>query len=96
MRTRTLCRAKGPASGPSSNGARIRLAHRQTAQQGSPSAAPPIVHESQEIPGLIIGIARAPGQKCERCWMRSERVGESAEHPTLCDRCVRVVTGRPA
>jgi len=49
-------------------------------------------YESQDIPGLVIGVDRAPGDKCERCWMRSEEVGRDAAHPTLCGRCVRVVT----
>jgi isoleucyl-tRNA synthetase len=49
-------------------------------------------YESQDIPGLVIGIDRAPGEKCERCWTRSEEVGRDAAHPTLCARCVRVVT----
>jgi isoleucyl-tRNA synthetase len=48
-------------------------------------------YESQEIPGLVIDVDRAPGDKCERCWMRSPSVGRSAAHPTLCDRCVAVV-----
>jgi isoleucyl-tRNA synthetase len=54
--------------------------------------APGAVHyESQEIPGLVIDVDRAPGDKCERCWMRKPTVGRSAAHPTLCDRCVAVV-----
>jgi isoleucyl-tRNA synthetase len=52
-----------------------------------------IVYESQDIPGLVIGVDRAPGDKCERCWTRTEDVGQAAAHPTLCARCVRVVTG---
>jgi isoleucyl-tRNA synthetase len=52
-----------------------------------------IVYESQDIPGLVIGVDRAPGEKCERCWTRTEDVGQAAAHPTLCARCVRVVTG---
>ena len=50
--------------------------------------------------GLVFGgavgnlIDRARGEKCERCWMRSERVGENAAHPTLCERCVPVVLAR--
>jgi len=48
-------------------------------------------YESQEIPGLVIDVDRAPGDKCERCWMRSPAVGASAAHPRLCDRCVAVV-----
>jgi isoleucyl-tRNA synthetase len=54
--------------------------------------APGAVHyESQEIPGLVIDVDRAPGDKCERCWMRRPTVGASPAHPGLCDRCVAVV-----
>ena len=59
-----------------------------------PSSPPAIVHESQEIPGLVIGVDHARGRKCERCWMWTERVGESAAHPGLCERCLPVVTAR--
>jgi len=38
-------------------------------------------------------VDRAPGKKCERCWTWSERVGENAEHPALCERCVPVIAG---
>jgi isoleucyl-tRNA synthetase len=51
-----------------------------------------VTYESQDIPGLIIGVDRAPGEKCERCWTRTEEVGRDAGHPTLCARCVRVVS----
>jgi isoleucyl-tRNA synthetase len=34
---------------------------------------------------------KSPHAKCERCWNYRPTVGENAEHPTLCDRCVRVV-----
>ncbi len=51
-----------------------------------------VTYESQDIPGLIIGVDRAPGDKCERCWTRTEEVGRDAAHPTLCARCVRVVS----
>ena len=40
------------------------------------------------ISGLRVAVRRADGRKCERCWNYSARVGESAEFPTLCDRCV--------
>jgi isoleucyl-tRNA synthetase len=46
---------------------------------GSPAAA---------IEGLQIRIDRALGAKCERCWNYSTHVGESADYPTLCERCV--------
>jgi isoleucyl-tRNA synthetase len=50
-----------------------------------------VVYESQEIPGLVVAVDRAPGRKCERCWTWSERVGEDPRHPALCERCVPVV-----
>ncbi|HKA31244.1 MAG TPA: zinc finger domain-containing protein, partial [Candidatus Binatia bacterium] len=59
---------------------------------GRSGARARVTYESQDIPGLVIGVDRARGEKCERCWTRSERVGESREHPTLCERCVPIVT----
>ena len=46
---------------------------------GAPAAA---------LEGLQIRIERAQGKKCERCWNYSTHVGESADYPTLCERCV--------
>jgi len=40
------------------------------------------------IEGLQIKVERALGSKCERCWNYSTRVGESAQYPTVCERCV--------
>jgi isoleucyl-tRNA synthetase len=50
-----------------------------------------VVYESQEIPGLLVAVDKAPGRKCERCWVWSERVGEDPRHPTLCERCAPVI-----
>ncbi len=35
-----------------------------------------------------IKIVAAEGDKCERCWNYSTHVGESAQFPTVCERCV--------
>jgi isoleucyl-tRNA synthetase len=35
-----------------------------------------------------ITVAPADGQKCERCWNYSTRVGEFEKYPTVCERCV--------
>ena len=40
-----------------------------------------------EIPGLRIRIEKATGRKCDRCWNYSERVGQDAHYPTVCERC---------
>jgi isoleucyl-tRNA synthetase len=33
-------------------------------------------------------VDRAEGEKCERCWNYSTRVGESQAYPTVCERCI--------
>jgi isoleucyl-tRNA synthetase len=35
-----------------------------------------------------IVIERAPGEKCQRCWNYSLRVGEREDRPDICERCV--------
>jgi isoleucyl-tRNA synthetase len=37
---------------------------------------------------LQVEVKRADGAKCDRCWNYSTHVGESADYPTLCERCV--------
>jgi isoleucyl-tRNA synthetase len=36
---------------------------------------------------LKVQIERAKGEKCERCWNYSTRVGEFQRYPTVCERC---------
>ncbi|MDB9445833.1 isoleucine--tRNA ligase [Anabaena sp. CS-542/02] len=40
-----------------------------------------------------IGVVDAEGKKCDRCWNYSTHVGESAEHPLLCERCIPALAG---
>ncbi len=37
---------------------------------------------------IRVEVFHADGAKCERCWNYSTHVGESAEYPMVCDRCV--------
>jgi isoleucyl-tRNA synthetase len=46
-----------------------------------------------DVEGLTVSVAKAAGQKCERCWTYSETVGQDAEHPTLCERCSKIIKG---
>ena len=39
----------------------------------------------------LIEVARARGTKCERCWHYESDVGQHADHPHLCGRCVSVL-----
>ncbi|EFN52326.1 hypothetical protein CHLNCDRAFT_36907 [Chlorella variabilis] len=42
---------------------------------------------------VTVGVARADGRKCNRCWNYSTHVGSDEQHPELCERCVPVVNG---
>ena len=47
---------------------------------------------SEVVPELQVSVLPAAGGKCERCWLRSETVGDASEHPELCSRCTSVVS----
>src|SRR5919202_2032476 len=47
-----------------------------------------------QSPELAIGVVKADGEKCDRCWNYSIHVGESIEHPLICERCVCAVDGK--
>ncbi len=52
--------------------------------------------EGVEMPGLKIQVESATGEKCERCWVRSDKVGQFADQPKICDRCHEAITGHSA
>jgi isoleucyl-tRNA synthetase len=52
------------------------------------------IHESAEGAGddaVHAQVELAAGEKCERCWNYSTRVGESVRYPTACERCVEAL-----
>ena len=49
-------------------------------------------YQGTEIKELAVKIRPATGEKCERCWMHAEGVGESQAHPGVCRRCATVLT----
>jgi isoleucyl-tRNA synthetase len=46
-----------------------------------------------EADHLGVGVVDAEGEKCDRCWNYSTSVGQTSEHPTICDRCVAALSG---
>jgi len=50
--------------------------------------------EVDDVPGLAVGVSRATGAKCARCWMYHEQVGQNTEHPDTCPRCSTVLGAR--
>jgi isoleucyl-tRNA synthetase len=47
------------------------------------------VHEGDT---MKVEIKKADGEKCERCWNYSVRVGEFKEYPTVCERCFEALS----
>ena len=52
--------------------------------------APDKAYRSAELP-LAVVVTPAQGEKCERCWIYSDTIGEDSEHGTLCERCAGVL-----
>jgi isoleucyl-tRNA synthetase len=60
------------------------------ARPGVPSdgaSAAPSTGDPDSAPDLSVVVERASGTKCARCWNYSERVGEDADFPMVCERC---------
>ena len=36
---------------------------------------------------FAVEVARAPGTKCQRCWVYAEDVGADPAHPPVCGKC---------
>ena len=51
------------------------------------------IYNSETLDGLKVGVRKAAGNKCERCWKYSTSVGELEDHPTICGRCRNIVIG---
>ena len=52
-----------------------------------------ITLEKSEGDAVAVEVHPAEAKKCERCWHYVEGVGENAEHPTLCPRCISNLFG---
>ncbi len=55
------------------------------------SEAAPGSQQAEEVEGLSILVKPAAGEKCERCWVRSETVGDNRNLADLCHRCATVI-----
>ncbi len=49
------------------------------------------LYQGKEIEGLAIKVAKASGEKCERCWRFDENLGTDPDHPTACPRCTQAL-----
>lgn len=55
-----------------------------------------LVSEVNVSEGEVLSAAARPsaGQKCERCWHYTDDIGVDVDHPTLCVRCARNLSGK--
>ena len=48
---------------------------------------------AEGIPGLLLQVDAADGEKCERCWNFATSVGDDKGHPSVCHRCSAALAG---
>jgi isoleucyl-tRNA synthetase len=46
-----------------------------------------------ELEGVKLKVSVSEYRKCVRCWHQRYDIGEHADHPELCGRCVENVVG---
>jgi isoleucyl-tRNA synthetase len=44
-----------------------------------------------ENAGVSVLVAKAEGEKCQRCWAYTGDVGYDEKHLTLCKRCASII-----
>ncbi|WP_410515702.1 isoleucine--tRNA ligase [Pantoea allii] len=49
--------------------------------------------QSELLKGLKIGLNKAEGEKCPRCWHYTTDVGQNPEHAAVCGRCYTNIAG---
>jgi isoleucyl-tRNA synthetase len=57
---------------------------------GEDSGTPGSTYEAAQL-NCQITVSHADGAKCERCWKYDPWVGTDASHPTVCERCAKVL-----
>jgi len=45
----------------------------------------------EEDNNVAVKVMKALGEKCKRCWVYSETVGQFQEHPSLCKKCYDII-----
>ena len=48
-------------------------------------------YTAEQFAGITVAVKPSEAPKCVRCWAHNEHVGEDAEHPELCPRCLKAI-----
>ena len=46
-----------------------------------------------DVKDVRVKVKKAEGQKCVRCWVYDTSVGQNADHPAICRRCIETIEG---
>jgi isoleucyl-tRNA synthetase len=60
--------------------------------ESMPSDSASLSWYKTELLNCQIGVTKAEGLKCERCWKYDTEVGKDESHPTVCARCAAVLS----
>ena len=60
----------------------------QSRDQENGEGAASVPQSISSLPELSLVVSRAAGEKCHRCWIYSETVGQDQNYPDICRRCV--------
>lgn len=47
--------------------------------------------EAADYEHVAVRVEKHPADRCERCWVASDTVGQDEKHPELCSRCASIV-----
>lgn len=50
-----------------------------------------VLTDAKEFEQVTVKVEKHDAERCERCWVASETVGEDLTHPALCTRCAAIV-----
>ena len=58
-----------------------------------PLCEAPAGSSSTDLENVKLVVSASKHDKCERCWHHTQDIGQSSDHPTLCQRCIVNVDG---
>lgn len=51
-----------------------------------------IPNDAMRFDGIAVRVTASVGEKCERCWEITPLVGQNEKYPSLCPRCITVIS----
>jgi isoleucyl-tRNA synthetase len=64
----------------------------ELSNESTPTTDEQVSSYRADLLDALIVVAKADGNKCERCWKYDVDIGKDADHPTVCPRCAGVLS----